>query len=217
MTRSYQEPEKGLNPALEAWSQASLREVLLPSGTWVRIRLTPIEQLVKRDLLPDDLTGIALRMATEGVNTRGMDAEGFGSFLRLVDEIVCQMIRAVKVGEEWTPVTLKPGDLAEFDFPGDDIEQLGLIAIRKTSAEKVTLDSKIARGLVEVSDIAQARKEARMSDDSTEGLAGFREDRDLPPDSSGGPDVRDEAVDARRDSRPGRRARLRSRGASPTQ
>jgi hypothetical protein len=208
MTRNYQAPAKGSNPALDLWAGSALRDVMLPSGTWVRIRLTPVEQLVKRNLIPDDLTGVAMRVATEGVNTKGLSAEEMREFLRYVDEVVCQMVREVKVGEEWTPVTLTPAIMEEFDFPGDDLEQLGLIAIRRSSPEIVTMNSKLAHGMITAAQVAEARKEAEAG--TTGDLLPFRQEPEVPRPSPDGEGVLDETVGASGDIRPGSRARLRS-------
>lgn len=210
MTKPYTEPAKGSNPALELWAGAGLREVLLPSGTEAKVRLIPVEQLVKRGLIPDDLTNIALQFATSGVETAKLDAEGMSTFLRMVDEVVAQMVREIRVGDEWVPVTLTPAMFEEFDFPGDDLEQLGLIAIRRKTPELVTLESMRGRGQ-KISD--GQKREAEQADGSSVPFQDARSEPEVPDDSGDGGTVRVAPLGTPRDIRSGGRARSRRSGS----
>lgn len=216
MTRAYESPEKGVNPALEQWAGAGLRSVLLPSGFEIRIRLIPVEQLIKRGLIPTELTSIALRFATSGVATSELDEAGMKDFLSMVDEVVALMIRDIKIGDEWHPVTVTPAMFEEFDLPGDDLEQLGLIAIRRKTPEIVTYESKLAKGLVDIADAVTERKEAEEAEGSTAPFRVVRGESEVPDPSSDGGDVRTEAERPRGNNRSRRSPRLRSSGVHPT-
>lgn len=222
VNQPYSEPSRPDNPALAAWADAGLRAVTLPSGTEVRIRLVPIEQLVKRGLIPSELTKIAMSAAMGGFSTAELTEDEFRNFMKLVDELVCRMLRDLRTGTEadgsptWTPITLTPAMLDEFELPGDDLDQLGLIAIRRTSAELVTLESKINRGIMPAEEAEGARKEAETASDSTGSFSRFHSGPGVPPPGADGADVRAAAVKPVGDQRPGRRARLRSSGSGST-
>lgn len=137
----------GSAEALEAWGQRGLHEVLLPSGTTVRIRIPEADQLIRKGLLPGDLMDVASRFVTTGVDLEAAPADDRMRFDLMVRHMVASMIRGVQADDgTWMdlPAGLQVSLIDELELPPDDIRALELIARRSTTPAVVSAASRAA-------------------------------------------------------------------------
>jgi hypothetical protein len=131
------------NPALSSWAARGLREVLLPSGTEVRIRLPEAATLIRTGSLPSDLLAVASRFATVGVQLEESSPEERLTFLELTRHLVADALRQVKDDAgAWVDVHLAPADLDALELPPDDLRMLELVAQRRATPEVATASSR---------------------------------------------------------------------------
>jgi len=131
------------NPALSSWAARGLRDVLLPSGTEVRIRLPEAATLIRTGSLPTELLGVASRFATVGVQLEEATPEERLAFLEMTRYLVADALRQVK-GDDgaWVDVHLTPADLDALELPPDDLRMLELVAQRRATPEVATASSR---------------------------------------------------------------------------
>lgn len=131
------------NPALSSWAARGLRDVLLPSGTEVRIRLPEAATLIRTGSLPTELLGIASRFVTVGVKLEDATPEERLEVMELTRHLVADAVRQVK-GEDgaWADVHLTQADLDVLELPADDLRMLELVAQRRASPEVATASSR---------------------------------------------------------------------------
>lgn len=187
------------NPALDAWAARSIHETLLPSVTWVKVKVPDPEQLLRADALPSDLLSVARTFVSKGIDTDELGTDELLEYIAFTRELAAQTIRAIRPdGEssEWTDVELHADDLDAVE--PEDIEALRMIAFRRTTPAIVTAKTKAIQGAITTLEAtAVADREAGATGP---GLATFREDgpgaepRDDSPDVRGepGPNVPDD-------------------------
>lgn len=193
------------NPALEAWAARSVHEMLLPSGTWVKVKVPDPEVLLRGDALPTDLVSVARTFVYKGIDTDELSEDALLEYVAFSRELAAQTIRALRLdGEasEWTDVELHAADLDGVE--PEDIEALRMIAFRRTTPAIVTAKTKAIQGAITTLEAtAIADREAGATGP---GLATFREDGSSPEPGDDGADVRSEpGPDVPRDRRSGAR------------
>ncbi|HVM30767.1 MAG TPA: hypothetical protein VM305_08395 [Candidatus Limnocylindrales bacterium] len=143
--------------ALRGWTEAGLHKVLLPTGTWVRVRLPSVEHLLRKGVFPQELTGMAIRFTMERLVLRELDPAEQEQFLQMKDRLIAYCVRERLVaGEspddpaaEWGELDLTPFILdLESVIPAEDLDALGFIAIRHKQPATVTAESLLKLGLV---------------------------------------------------------------------
>lgn len=157
--------------ALSAWAARGLREVLLPSGTEVRIRIPEADLLIRKGLLPDDLLAVASRFVTTGVDLDRSTDEDRLRFNELVRHLVANMVRGIRdEAGGWVDITVTADQMDELELPPDDIRLLELIARRQATPE---IGSAASRAMQAGRSMAEALglEEAEGTVDS---FAGFR-------------------------------------------
>jgi hypothetical protein len=145
--------------ALRGWAEAGLHTVTLPTGTIVRVRLPSIEHLLRKKVFPHELEALAMRFTMEKVVYRDLDTEGREQFLAMKDRLIAYSLRQRLVsgsGEdddpanEWEDVDLTPFLLdLEQVIPAEDLDALGMIAIRYKPPAAVTAESRMQRDMTD--------------------------------------------------------------------
>lgn len=149
--------------ALSAWASRGLRDVLLPSGTEVRIRLPEAATLIRTGTLPTELLSVAAAFITTGVRLEEAGPEERLRFNDLVRHLVADALRQVRREDgTWEDVRLAPADLDALELPPDDLRMLELVAQRRTSPEVATASSRVL--------IARRGVEAAYSASDLEGM-----------------------------------------------
>lgn len=194
------------NPALEAWAARATQPVLLPSGTWAKVRPPDPEVLVRGNALPDDLAGIVTELVTKGIDTDELSPEQLLNWVAYTR--FAAAISVVALGEDengpWHEVSLTPEDLD--DMPPTDTDTLRSLALRHTTARMVTAGTKAAMGSIDQLEAAAIR--VREAGATVDGYRGFRGGQSGGEPREDRPDVRPEAERAA----PRSRSRGRARG-----
>jgi hypothetical protein len=177
------------NPALAAWSAASVKSVLLPSGTTVRVRIPDAEQILRSDQLPSDLLAIATKFAATGVELVDLGDEQLLQFLAFSRHLALSCVRAVQQEDQsWSEVTLTSDD---FDaLPVEDRDALRNLALRAQTAAQVTALTQLSQKLLTPEMTAAVVAEEAGS--TIEGYATFRGEREGAVPGTDGGDVRGE-------------------------
>jgi hypothetical protein len=190
------------NPALEAWAARSIHETLLPSGTWVKVKVPDPEVLLRGDALPMELVAVARKYASKGIDTDELGEDELLEYVAFTRELAAQTIRAIRLnGEssEWTEQNLHAADL-DYIEP-EDIEALRMIAFRRSTPAIVTAQTRAIAGALSTFDVESVKQ--REAGGTVDGYTGFRGERASPEPGADRTDVRAEA------ERPDRRPRSR--------
>lgn len=164
--------------ALKAWAGRGLHEVTLPSGVEVRIRIPEADVLIRRNLLPDTLLGVASRFVTTGVDLdKATDQERI-EFDLMVRHLVASSVRAVRSGDTWEDVTLTVQQLDELELPPDDLRALEMIARRMSTPALITAASRL--GVTGDQDLADAVLAATTSEEAAATVTGWSSFRGEP-------------------------------------
>lgn len=136
--------------ALSRWAAKGDREVTLPTGTRVKVRVPPVEQLIRDKGMPTELRGMVLQFATTGFDTEKLDAEGLEHLLTLQALLASRTIRALwnDETEQWDEVRLTPDQLDELGLPSEDLTAIEHIALRRATPNQITVHAKRDLGLV---------------------------------------------------------------------
>jgi hypothetical protein len=216
--------------ALAAWSQSSLRPVVLPSGTKALIVLPDVNLLVRTGKIPEELTAIAMKFATTGISAAEITSpQEIMEFVRLTYALVADSLRYLALAdseawetfretgesptvEGWETIAVDGPELAQMQIDQADIEALAAIAGRMKTPNEVTAVSRYDRGLLTTEGALAAIKPdvgQRVGD-----YAPFRGEPAGADTGADGRDVRATAVVAARSVGPGGRTRTRrsSRG-----
>jgi hypothetical protein len=195
------------NPALEAWAARSIHETLLPSGTWVKVKVPDPEVLLRGDALPMELVAIARKFATKVIDTDELADDELLQYVAFTRELAAQTIRAIRLdGEssEWTEQNLHAADLDSVE--PEDIEALRMIAFRRSTPAIVTAQTRAIAGALSSFDVESVRqREAGGTVDA------YRDFRGVGPGAEPGADGADVRAEAERDD-PAPRPRRRARG-----
>ena len=144
--------------ALRGWTEAGWRKVLLPSGVWLRVRLPSIDHLLRKNAFPHELEAIVLKYTMGSFRLSELTKDETIEFLRMRDTLIVHTVRERLVSGDpddekkdppvWEPIDLAPhiDELGEL-LPGDDLDKLGLIAMRYQTPQAVTAQSRINLGL----------------------------------------------------------------------
>lgn len=98
----------GADAAIARWKEKATRWVWLPSRTWARVRLPSALSLARSGTLPDELMSVALKFATEGIDTSQLTAESLQQFLAMREAMLTRAI--VAVIDPATPASEDPED-----------------------------------------------------------------------------------------------------------
>jgi len=227
----------GPKNALAQWGSVALRPVELPTGTRALVRLPNAPALVAADAFPQDLRQIAALHVSKGITYSELEPADFAKAARFTYEMIARSLRYlaprestawdqfVEGGEEpeeygWQKVDLTAADLAEMDIDQDDLDALGLIAMRKLTTFDVTFNSRLARGVISEQEQRQARRQLELDKElaggggeSLQDFAAFRGQSGGPERGDDGGPLADATVGASRraGSRRGAGARRRAR------
>lgn len=210
--------------ALEAWGQTALRPVSLPSGLKALITLPDVSMLIRAGKMPQELTNVAMKFATTGVQVSKLKPDEILEFLRMTYVLIAESIRYLatedspawdefrKTGAEpsaegWEPVTLTGPQIAEMNIDQSDLEALGAIVARAKTTNEVTIASRLDRGLIAGKEPVDETvdDERRVSD-----YGPFRGEPGSSDTRTDGEDVRDAPERAPARAGSGHRARSRS-------
>jgi uncharacterized protein YceH (UPF0502 family) len=202
--------------ALAAWSEAGYRRLDLPSGVSVRIRIPSLETLIRREVVPSALVGMALQYATSEIKVADLDTAGIVQFLGLKDFLVAYMVRGIYGDDgEVQALDLTAAEVAELDLPSDDLDALGLVALRSRTVEEVNARTRTLRELRELGEVSpEAERVAELArEEAGPDLGPLRRERPRALRGDHGADVRRAAVGAPGDtgSSPGVPARRGAR------
>lgn len=192
--------------ALDAWQAAGTDEVMLPTGTAVRMTRPSFERLAREGLMTGALRAAALRDDRGGGTPTPEDQGARERSHALVGE---HLLEFRPPGREWTPAPpeVTAGDLSK--LPPIDRETLVALVLHARTPRYVDTTSRVALNLID-------RKEAgAILRDTSGGIgswAGFRHERPGLADGADGSDVRPEPQPAPRRRRSGRGVSAR-RGA----
>lgn len=139
---------------------------MLPSGVIFALKVPDVEELLRRNLIPDDLRQIALKFGASSVRPETMDGDALEKLLRFMRGLVANSLRYVWEGTVepfadwqtfrpelvkpacWAPVALTLSDLEEGSIDGDDYAALQGIVSREWSPAQITAMSMRDRGML---------------------------------------------------------------------
>lgn len=193
---------------LRGWTERGIHTVTLPTGMIVRVRLPSVEHLLRKGVFPDELVGMAVRFTMERVVVRDLNEEDRNRFLRMKDELIAYCVQEQLVEgsgapddpeNKWEPLDLRPYllDLSVV-IPSEDLDALGMIAIRYKSPLAVSAES---RAMLRVMAALDGRVTEEHETPEREGEAAptagefprVDNDADGAPDSADGEGVRQES------------------------
>lgn len=183
--------------ALQQWRAAALREVELPTGTRVQVRVPDAQALVRGNVIPGELREIALKFATSGIELEKLTEEQILGFIAFTHQLVARGLRGLWTGDGWQPLDLTAEALDALELPEEDLEALTHIVLRRTTVNQVTAASRADRGLIS-DDVAQ-QVAADEAGDTVPGWASFRGQSGGAGDGAGSGDVAPAAVPAAAD------------------
>jgi len=198
--------------ALNAWAERGLRLVVLPTGTQVKVRLPPMDSLIRRGIIPPELRAMALKFATAGVDLEKLTDDELEQFLQFKNRLVAECVKYVANEPAGTPpdqvtweaVTLRAEDLEEFQLDDSDLTAINAVAMRQATPEAVSADALATLGLTQE---AQAARDAVTPGQAVPDYAAFRGEPGGPGDRVPGEDVGDAALATPGHRRSGRRVR----------
>lgn len=220
----------GPKNALAAWSQSSLRPVELPTGMKALIKIPDVNTLVRAGKIPQELTEIAMKFATTGIEPGKLTSPEMIEFVRLTYALIADSIEylaapdseaweafkadplASPSDEGWEPVSFDGPELAEMKVDQGDLAALAEIVGRAKTPNEVTLMSRLDRGLLTPEGAAEALK--GDGGEKVADYATFRREPGSADARDDGEDVRAAPVGADRRPRSRRRAGVRSGGSS---
>jgi hypothetical protein len=138
-----------MHEAIQAWAQRGDREVLLPSGQRVKIRLRSAVELLREGTLPDALRRRAMEYETGGLDAKALSPDEKMSAYEFMRAFVARSISAVSIEDEagevrYHSVRLGPDELAE--LPEDDVSEVQAIVTLRKSPLQVTAESEVKLG-----------------------------------------------------------------------
>ena len=127
----------------------TLTEVLLPSGARVRGHLPTLGTLVRRNLLPSDLLGIALKAANPAwlAASRALGDEDAADARRYLNVLVAAFPRERDDGAGWVPWRLTPEQLTDDSVDELEIDALENVVLRFITPEELSASSAMLLGL----------------------------------------------------------------------
>lgn len=196
-----QSPADGQAEGLAAWRAAGTDEVMLPTGTEVRIFRPSLERLAREELLVGTLRLAALREGTSKTPPTEEAKAAWDKSHRLVAE---HLLGFRPPGGEWlpTPPEIVEGDLSP--LPPVDREALVALMLHARSPRLIDTRSRLALGLV---DEKEAGTILSRESDGIASWAGFRAER-------AGAAVRDDGAGLRTEPERPARGKRSSRGVS---
>jgi hypothetical protein len=172
----------------------------LPSGIIVAGRVARLSTLLVQGLLPDDLAVAVVRLMGQAADTVEPTPEVASELARLSEQLAAAWVTWILDEDTgtWEPLDLTVEDFRRLDR--DDQATIEALSQRQTTPRKVTIESRLRRGVITPTEAAAALQ-AEVGSAVTD-WAPFR-------DGTGGPP-------ASPDSRSVRRAALRARGRGRT-
>lgn len=216
--------------ALRGWTERGFRAVLCPSGTWLRIRLPSVDHLMRRNVFPHELEAIVLKFTMQEFRLDQLPGDELRDFLGMKDHLIAYMVReTLTQGADpdaedavWEPIDLTPFVLElETVLPAEDLDVLGMVAIRRMTPETMTAKSRIRLGVA--ASIEQRTREEGEAGPTAADFRGVDPDAERAATSADGSDIRLRAIgspelvagrNGASGARSGRRAVDRS-GSSP--
>ncbi len=123
-----------------AWAKRAVHAITLPSGMAVKIRIPNLGQLIKRDMIPQRLQGVALQQILTGA-ALGPDTAGAENGASPEEKVEAQreMVRGLIELTEWLVVEMVVEPKIELDdlpgFPQEDLDMLVSIAQRERDTD----------------------------------------------------------------------------------
>lgn len=205
--------------AVQAWLGGGLKTVMLPSGAIVAFRVPDPEELIAKQLIPDDLRKEALKFAASAVNVETMDTQSLANLLSVMRSLVANALRYMWSGpiepvdawasytpsDDWQPMSITSRMLEESAVDPDDYAALQGIVSREFTARQITTMALVEHGIMSQADGDVVLAEERQK--TPEGWASFRGERRGAAAGATGAAVGKQAVGNRRARRSSSRAR----------
>lgn len=129
---------------------ADLTEVMLPTGARVRGHLPTLGTLLRRDLLPTELLGVALKSADPAWLTiaRAFDPEEGQKARAYLGVLVAAFPRQrCEPDGEWRPWTLTAANITDDSVDELELDALENLVLRLVSPEELTAASRTLLGM----------------------------------------------------------------------
>ncbi len=107
-----------MTTALEKWQARSVREVELPSGTKIKLRLTNVQDEILAGSFSAPILALAKKVAVGNLDEEDVDEET----LRNTQEFMRTMISKSVVELDGEPISLSLDDVK--DLPADDVDEI---------------------------------------------------------------------------------------------
>jgi hypothetical protein len=149
------------------------------------------EVIIRGDAMPAELMSIARKFASRIIDTDELDEDEMLRFVDFTRELAALTVRAVRLDgadSEWQEVKLHGADLD--DFEPEDIEQLRMIALRRSTAATVTARTRALDGAISALEASVVAE--REAGATVDGYREFRGEREGAEPGADGPDVRSE-------------------------
>lgn len=215
------------NGILATWGQSALTPVELPSGLKALVVLPDVNTLVRTGKMPEELSAVAMKFATTGIDIRTLEGPQIVEFIRLTYVLIADAIEYMApadskawdafrasgespTAEGWEVVSITGSELAEMRVNQADLEALGSIVGRTKTPNEVTAVSRYDRGLLTTEGALAAIREGgggKVGD-----FAEFRGEPGSADARHDGEDVQLSTISGARDLGPRRRSRVRSGG-----
>lgn len=209
---------------LATWGQSALVPVVLPSGLKALIVLPDVNTLVRAGKMPQELSDIAMKFATTGIDTQSLKGDQIVEFIRLTYVLIADSLEYMApvdsdawdafrstgdspTKEGWEVVSISGAELAEMRVNQADLEALGAIVGRAKTPNEVTAISRFDRGLLTTEGALAA---LGGDGDKVGDFADFRGEPGGPDAGDDGGKVRKSTVRPARSTGSGRRARAGS-------
>jgi hypothetical protein len=184
------------------------------------IKLPDVNTLVRQDRMPKELTEVAMKFATTGIDITKLEGPQVFEFIRLTYVLIADSLQYIatadsaawdeftRTGESptvegWEAISIDGAELSELRVDQADLEALGSIVGRVKTPNEITIASRLDRNV--------PPKEGAGPPAETVGTyAPFRQEPGSSDRGADGADVRSASVAPARSGRPGRRSGTRS-------
>lgn len=170
-----------MGEALKRWAAKGDIDLLLPSGTRIRVRPRSAVEMVREGGLPAELRARAMQYETGGWDPTSMSEEERMAAYDFMRSFVARSIVAIQIDGVSEEVSLEAADLVELPEPDISLVQ-DVITLRKTPRQ-ANAESEAALGLTTEQEAASVSREEAAGT-----LPGWNEFRDGTGGDPTGPD-----------------------------
>lgn len=136
--------------AIDRWMNAGLRQVTLPTGTRMKLRIPAAEQLIRHNVMPQDLRELAVKFASTGLVIEELTPDDLEQFLKMKQVLVAWSIREIYAGDApitekvadddpaWQPIEISADEIDAAEIDADDLGALTSIVLRQRTPNEVT-------------------------------------------------------------------------------